>query len=260
MPRPKLILYAQELATCPCHARVFNHEFEMVSTETAEDFLKKAKHVNADVAVLCFCSAEETDVEELSRLDTLTGPIPVLTCSKVHNPNFVRLAAQRGVDNFLYCDMGVDRIRQLILTTIRGSGLRSFLEFCCPGSFTSSPYVGKMIDEIVYAFPHGLKTSELSRRLGISTRRLQMICQQAFGKTFTHLMRRIWIFHALNLMKYTNLDNTEIALQLDYSDASSLARIFRKELGYNPGEARKRLIKSNPIELLTKTQPTADIL
>jgi transcriptional regulator GlxA family with amidase domain len=195
----------------------------------------------------------EKDVEELVQLEALAGPVPVLACTKTHNPNFVCLAAQQGVDHFLHCDMEVDKIRQLILAAIRGSGLQSFLEFCCPGSLASSPYVKKMVNEIVHSFPHRLTTSELSERLGISTRRLQMICQEAFGKSFTRLMRRIWVFHALNLMKSTSLDNTEIALELDYSDVSDLARIFRKELGYNPTEARKRLsrTKKSPKELLT---------
>jgi AraC-like DNA-binding protein len=251
MPKPKLILYARELSTCSCYGTIFNHEFEMFITETEKEFLRKFRDINLDVAVLCYCFAEEKDVEELSRLQALTGPIPVLVCSKTYNPTFIRLAAQRGVNHFLLCDMGVEKIQQIILTAIRGNGLRSFLEFCCPGSLASSPYVGKMINEIVHAFPHRLTIKELSRRLGITDRRLQMVCQQAFGKTFTRLMRRIWVYQALNMMQNTNLDNTEISLQLNYSDENSLARIFRKELGYSPTEARKRLIKHSPEELLT---------
>ncbi len=65
-------------------------------------------------------------------------------------------------------------------------------------------------------------------------------------------MRRIWVYQALNLMQNTNLDNTEISLQLNYSDENSLARIFRKELGFTPSEARQRLTKQTPEELLTQ--------
>lgn len=252
MSKPKLILYAQKLSACLCYNSLFNHEFEMFITGTEENFLRKIGDVNADVAVLCYCFAKEKDVEELSRLDALTGPLPVVVCSKSYNPNFIRLAAQRGVNHFLLCDMEVDKIRQFILTALRGSGLRSFLEFCCPGCHVSSPYVGKMINEILHAFPHRLTIKELSQRLGITARRLQMVCQQAFGKTFTHLMRRIWVYQALKMMQNTRLDNTEISLQLNYSDETSLARIFRKELGYSPTEARKRLSTYSPEELLMK--------
>ncbi|NIT56220.1 MAG: hypothetical protein GWN00_08265, partial [Aliifodinibius sp.] len=153
MHKPNLLLFGKELSSCICYQRIFNHEFETVATETEEEFLRELGEVNADAAVLCFCFAEENEVEELSRLKALTGPLSVLACSKTYNPNFVRLAAQRGVDHFLLCNMEVDKIRQLIFTAIRGSGLRSFLEFCCPGSLAVSPYVSKMINEIVHAFP-----------------------------------------------------------------------------------------------------------
>jgi AraC-like DNA-binding protein len=53
-------------------------------------------------------------------------------------------------------------------------------------------------------------------------------------------------------MKYTSLDNTEIALHLNYSEESSLARDFRKEFGFSPNEARQLLAKQTPRELLLK--------
>jgi AraC-like DNA-binding protein len=220
-----------------------------------EDFVKKIRRSNADAAVLCFCSAEEKDVDLLSRLNSLAGPIPVLACNKTYNPNFVSLAAQQGVRHFLLCDMENNRIWNLISTAIREETLQSFLESCWPGCLTASPYAGKMINELVNAFPSRLSTVELSRQLGIGDRTVQMICQQTFGMTCTRLMRWISIYHALTMMKNTDLDNTEIAIQLQYSDQSSLARIFRKELGYSPGEARRRLAMQSPETLLTSRLP-----
>lgn len=252
MQKPNLFVFGKELSSCSCYRRIFNHEFEIVATDTHEEFLRRIGYNKTDVSVLCYCSAEEKDIEEISSLKALTGPIPVVICSKAYNPNFIRLATQQGIEHFLLCDMEEIEIRKLLLKAIRGNGLRSFIEFCCPGSLAASPYVPKMIDEIVHAFPHRLTTRELSGRLGITSRRLQMICRETFGKTFTHLIRRILVYQALNMMQNTNFDNTEIALQLNYSDENSLARIFRKELGYNPTEARKRLIKHSPEELLTK--------
>jgi AraC-like DNA-binding protein len=91
---------------------------------------------------------------------------------------------------------------------------------------------------------------EMAKRLGISQRWLQKTCRQAFGKTFKRLMRRIWIHQALRLMEKTTLDNVEIAQQLNYSEESNMARDFRKEFGYSPTEARKRLTVQSPDELL----------
>ncbi len=142
------------------------------------------------------------------------------------------------------------KIKDVISEAIRRGGLKEFMASCYPGSFAVSPHVRKMIDEIIHAFPHRLHESEMARRLEISRSWVQKLCRQAFGLTFTRLMRRIWVHQALRLMQHTNLDNVEIAVQLNYSEESSLARDFRKELGYNPTEARQRLAEQSPEALL----------
>ncbi|MDZ7405359.1 MAG: BNR repeat-containing protein, partial [candidate division KSB1 bacterium] len=87
------------------------------------------------------------------------------------------------MDRFLLCDMPEEKIRDLIYEAIQGGGLKTFLETCCPGSL-STPYVRRMIDEIVHAFPHRMTEPEMAKRLGISQRWLQKTCRQAFGKTW----------------------------------------------------------------------------
>lgn len=90
----------------------------------------------------------------------------------------------------------------------------------------------------------------MAAQLGISVRTLQKHCRDAFGKTYTRLLRRIWIYQALRLMQQTKFDNTEIALHLNYTEETNLARDFHKELGYNPSEARRLLLRYSPEELL----------
>ncbi len=107
-----------------------------------------------------------------------------------------------------------------------------------------------MMDEILYAFPHRLTEQDLAHRLWISRSSLQKHCRRAFGQSYTRLLRRIWVHQALRLMKHTNFDNTEIALHLKYTEETNLAWDFRKELGCNPTEARRRLTTHSPEELL----------
>ncbi len=105
MSKPRLILFSQELPDCACYDRIFHGEFETEITETEGEFTRRIQQVPAEASVVCFCSASEKDVEELLRLDALSGPLPVLTCSRTLNPDFVRSAAQHGVDRFLLRDM-----------------------------------------------------------------------------------------------------------------------------------------------------------
>jgi AraC-like DNA-binding protein len=108
----------------------------------------------------------------------------------------------------------------------------------------------KILNAIARAFPHRISERELSRQLGLSERWLRTLSRQAFNNTFGQLMRRIWVHQALRMMEHTDLDNTEIALHLNYSEESSMARDFRKELGFGCAEARKRLLNSTPLELI----------
>ncbi len=170
MSKPKLLIYSEQLANCSCFHTVFNTKFEAEVTYQETHFLKKIQEENVDTAVVCFCSAQEKDVERLLRLDALTGPVPVLTCSRTLNADFVQMGAKQGVDRFLQCTMEAEKIHDLIFEAIRRGGLKEYLKSCTPGSLEASPYVRKMVDEIIHAFPHRLKAEELAERLGITRR------------------------------------------------------------------------------------------
>ncbi len=158
--------------------------------------------------------------------------------------------AQQGVNRFLCCEWDKTRIVTTILEAIRRGGIKEFLETAHPGSLTISPHLRKMADEIVHAFPNRLTENEVAQRLGISRSWLQKFCRSAFKLSFHRLLRRVWVYQALRLMQYTNLDNAEIAMQLNYSEESSMARDFRKELHCSPNAARKTLTSHTPKELL----------
>jgi DNA-binding NtrC family response regulator len=128
MAKRKLILYLKELPNCPRCGRIFDAEYETSMAYTEEQFFAKLHNVPADAAVICFCSAREEDVENLLRLEAISGPLPVLTCSKTLNPNFIRKAAQRGAARFLVCTMEAEKIRDIIHDAIRDDGLKQYLE------------------------------------------------------------------------------------------------------------------------------------
>lgn len=250
MSKHKLILFSPELPDCPWHDRIFNDEYETTTANTEEEFFTKINNEPADAAVICCCSAREEEVENILRLDALTGPIPVLTCSRSLNPEFIRKGAQRGASRFLVCEMELEKIKDIIHDAIRDTGLREYLETRWPDSMDSSPYIVKLIDEIIHVFPHRMKVGEFAARLGIDRGWLYKLCKENFGIPLTTLLRSVWVHQAMRMMQHTNLDNMDIALQLDYSEESSMAREFRKELGYSPTEARAHLTKHSPEELL----------
>jgi len=250
MSKRKLILFSPELPNCHCHDRIFKTQYETLTVSVEDEFLAKLSSEPADAAVICFCSARVEDVEHVLRFNALTGPIPVLTCTNTLNPEFIREATQGGVARFIVCDMDAEKIADIINSAIRDKELKEYFETLWPGSLQSSYYIRKLIDEIVHVFPHRMKVSEFAERLGIDRGWLHKLCKQAFGMPLTVILRHIWVYQALRMMQYTNLDNTEIALQLNYSEESSMSRDFRKELGLSPNEARQELTKNNTPKFL----------
>lgn len=248
MIKPKLVLLAEQPPLCHCYSNVFSKAFECRHISAGEIFLNHIHAEGADAGIICLCSTEA--VKTLLPFDSLPTGCPMIICANRFHTDLMRMAVQRGVDRFFTCDMSADQITQIILEAIQHGDLREYLEASWSKSFTHSPISGKLIDEIVRAFPRRLKEPQMAERLGKSRSSLQKLCKKAFGRTYPHLLRRIWVCQALRLMQHTTLDNGEIALHLNYTEESNLARDFRKELGYNPTEARQRLREHGPRELM----------
>ena len=68
---------------------------------------------------------------------------------------------------------------------------------------------------------------------------------------YSQLLRRARVFQALQMMQKTSFDNTEIALELNYTDLTNMARDFRTVLDCSPSKARENLLKQSLLEILS---------
>jgi len=250
MSKPRLVLYFQELQNCPYYKNIFFSNFETFVTDSQNEFLNKVQNLSTDAAVICLCDDEEKQLDSFLNLYTLPVLIPVFICCRKLNPEFIRIAARRCIYRLFFCVIETGKIADLINNTIQTQSLKKYFEIFVPCNIKFSPHVTKLINEIVHTFPRRLKIQEYAERLGIKTCWLQKLCRQAFGVPLTVLLRRIRIYEALHLIKYTNLDNQDIAFQLNYTEESNMSRDFKKELGYCPNKARRLLIKHTPEQLL----------
>jgi len=256
MSKRRILLLCPKQKKCIYHNYIFNKEYEILTTNIEEQFLTYFKNIPVDAAIICFFSANVQDIVKLLSLDALTGPIPVLACSKDINNEFIWKATQVGISRFIISDMDAEKVKGIIIDAISNHGLKEFLNEHFLNDLNSSPYISKLINEIVYNFPHRLSVTESANKLGIDRGWLYKLCKQSCGKSPTSLLRTIWVHQALRMMQHTNLDNIDIASKLEYSEESSMARDFRKVLGYNPTEARKKLSFQNPEELIHHNHAT----
>lgn len=250
MPKSKIVLFSPDSACCPRHQSILASHYDVRTTRSEDEFTAALSGVRADAAVICLCSGGTQDTEKIRRLHALVGPIPTLICTQTPRLDFVRTAVQCGTQQILICSMHPEQIRYQIDRALRNSGLHEYVEVRWPGSRRQSPLISKFISEVIRSFPQRTDVQSLARRLGIDRGWLYKLCKAAFGLSVVAFMRHIWVHQALHLMQHTNLDNTEIALQLGYSEESSMAREFRKTLGCSPGEVRRRLTDHPVDELL----------
>ena len=250
MPKPKLLIYSQQLTDCPFFEIIFKIDFITDTVGTTEELKNKIKTYKPDVVIVCFCQAQEKDALELLQLNDITNLVPLIACSPTDSSGFVFASAKYGADYFFHCSGERVQIVNTINKIIKQGGLKKFFEAFYPDSFSFSPYTRKIIEIIISAFPNRLQENEFARQLGITPHWFRTLCIEAFKIKFSKLIRRIWIYQALRLMQLTNFDNTEIALLLNYSEEGSMVRDFRKELGYSPTKARELLANHSPEDML----------
>lgn len=105
MAKPKLTLYLRELPSCACYGRIFNAEYEGTRADTEEKFLAGINDASSDVAVVRFCSAREEDVENMLRLDALTGPLLIENRSVGNASNKCALRSLHNILCYRYAVM-----------------------------------------------------------------------------------------------------------------------------------------------------------
>ena len=105
----------------------------------------------------------------------------------------------------------------------------------------NEPLLVRVTKKIVEHLPSGTATLEnTAKELHLSTRKLQRLLQEQ-GITFIELIKTTRKSIALEYIKDKNMDLTEIAFLLGYSEQSTFSRSFKKWTGKSPSKYRKNV-------------------
>lgn len=92
-------------------------------------------------------------------------------------------------------------------------------------------------------FKETKNTEAYARQLNISIKQLQKICKTAVNASPTEVLKERMIIEAKNLLLYSNKNVSEIALELNFSDASNFIKFFKTHSNLTPLEFRgKKLV------------------
>jgi transcriptional regulator GlxA family with amidase domain len=86
----------------------------------------------------------------------------------------------------------------------------------------------------------GFDVTTLAKKAGASPRTLARRLDAALGLSPIAFVQRLRVETAAHLLETSRLSLDEIAARVGYSDANTLRRLVRRELGKAPGEVRRR--------------------
>jgi AraC-like DNA-binding protein len=81
---------------------------------------------------------------------------------------------------------------------------------------------------------------DYAEKLSITSNHLQKIIKQETGKSAGEFIDDMLLMEIKALLRYTQLNISEIAHQLEFTDASHLAKFFKKYTGLSPVAYRKK--------------------
>ena len=109
----------------------------------------------------------------------------------------------------------------------------------------------KAIDETVIAIEHyidenfadvNLNLNTISDHFGISRQTISKKLNAVLGEKVSDLILKARINEGKKLLKKTNLNISDVAMIVGYTDSNSFIRAFKKLCGITPGNYRKNIL------------------
>ena len=125
--------------------------------------------------------------------------------------------------------------------TVVNIDMQKFFNENFPSNSINLPYIDKVKDIILKAFPYCCTEEEISEIIKRDKKTVQRIFISAFGIKYKQLIETLRIYCAIELLYKTSLDNSEIAFLLKYSELGNLDRDFNKVIGITPNKVRAEI-------------------
>lgn len=107
------------------------------------------------------------------------------------------------------------------------------------GENPGTDYVSFVTDYIHNNYHQCIRLKNLARAAHLSTTRLSMLFKERTGSSFTDYLIRHRIKQACTLLKDTDLQLKEVAIQVGYEDYSQFTKMFKKVMGCAPRDYRR---------------------
>jgi len=248
--RHRILVYDGDGETT--HVSDLQQEFELISSASPESLQEFASTNLFDVVLIHLPIFSWRQDNEIEKLNGLATRLPVIVLSDHWELDAVKHCGKLGVHSVLDCAEGYEKKLSAISSAARFGGFRHLLAEAEKPLATLSPRMRKAFDLILASFPNVQSICELSTSLRTHRRCLEREFRKTFGLSYVQFIRVLCMYESWRLMQYTGLDNSEIALSLQYREETHFARDCRKVFDLNPTQLRQ-LYEQDFFDLLKKS-------
>lgn len=233
------------------HLSDLRHEFELMPATTPESLQELIIEVPIDAVLIHFQILSQRQIIWIEKLNGLASRLPTIIFSDEWEPDAVRHCGKLGIHTVLDCAEGYEKKLAAISSAARFGGFRQLLADAEKPLISLSPRMRRVFELILGSFPNVQSICELSASIRTHRRCLEREFRKTFGLSYVQFIRVLCMYESWRLMQYTDLDNSEIALSLQYREETHFARDCRKVFGLNPTQMRE-LSEKDFFELFKK--------
>ena len=106
-------------------------------------------------------------------------------------------------------------------------------------SVNLSDYTFREFTRLLYRFPHKREVQWFAEQLDISPKYLSEICKEHSGKSAGEWIAETTVIELKHLLHDTTLPIHEIAIQMEFPNASFFSQYTKKHTGYTPNQFRR---------------------
>lgn len=233
------------------HVSDLRQEFELIPAASQGSLQEFASTNPFDVVLIHLPIFSQRQNKEIAKLNGLAIRLPVIVFSDHWELEAVKHCGKLGVHSVLDCAEGYEKKLSVISSAARFGGFRHLLAEADKPLTALSPRMRKVFESILASFPNVQSVCELSTSLRTHRRCLEREFRKTFGLSYVQFIRVLCMYEGWRLMEYSDLDNSEIALSLQYREETHFARDCRKVFDLNPKQLRE-LSEIDFVDLLKK--------
>jgi AraC-like DNA-binding protein len=234
------------------HLSDLRQEYELVRATSPESLQGLAAQNSIDAVLIHHRIFSYLQIDLLEKLNGFAARLPTIILADHWDLDAVKHCGKLGIHTVLDCSEKFRKKSAAISSAACRSGFRHLLAEAGKPTMAWSPRMKRAYELIGESFPNAQSVCELSAALHIHRRSFEKEFRETFGLTYVQFVRVMCMYESWHLMQYTDLDNSDIALSLQYREETHFARDCRKVFDLNPTQLRK-LSEKEFFDLLKKS-------